>query len=79
MITLQDKLLTKTDCNEAGDYVVPNVLNPRDLGFRPDIGHKLYPHHTDIMPAFIKKLNQRVPVCNMFYPKIWQPTEKDEK
>ena len=37
----QDKLLTKTDCDEAGDYVVPNVFSPRDLVFRPDIGHKL--------------------------------------
>ena len=27
---------TWTDCGEAGDYVVPNVLSPRDLVFRPD-------------------------------------------
>ena len=40
-----DKMLTRTDCDEAEDYVVPNVLNPRDLVFRPDIGHKLYHHH----------------------------------
>ena len=45
MTTFQDKLLTKTDCDEAGDYVVPNVLSSRDLVFRPDIGHKLYHHH----------------------------------
>ena len=25
-----------TDCDEAGDYVVPNVLSPRDLVSRPD-------------------------------------------
>ena len=25
-----------TDCDEAGDYVVPNVLSPRALVFRPD-------------------------------------------
>ena len=25
-----------TNCDEAGDYVVPNVLSPRDLVFRPD-------------------------------------------
>ena len=31
MIIFQDKLLTRTDCDEAGDYVVPNVLSPRDL------------------------------------------------
>ena len=28
--------LTWTDCDEAGDYVVPNVLSPRDLFSRPD-------------------------------------------
>ena len=27
---------TRTDCDKAGDYVVPNVLSPRDLVFRPD-------------------------------------------
>ena len=27
---------TWTDCDAAGDYVVPNVLSPRDLVFRPD-------------------------------------------
>ena len=28
---------TWTDCDEAGDYVVPNVLSSRDLVSRPDI------------------------------------------
>ena len=28
---------TWTYCGEAGDYVVPNVLSPRDLVSRPDI------------------------------------------
>ena len=30
---------TWTDCDHgdaAGDYVVPNLLSPRDLDFRPD-------------------------------------------
>ena len=27
---------TSTDCDEAGDYAVPNVLSPRDLVSRPD-------------------------------------------
>ena len=45
MTIFQDKLLTRTDCDEAGDYVVRNVLSPRDLVFRPDIEHKLYHHH----------------------------------
>ena len=31
MTIYQDKLLTRTACDEAGDYVVPNVLSPRDL------------------------------------------------
>ena len=31
-----DVRLTWTDCDKAGDYVVPNVLSPRDLVFRPD-------------------------------------------
>ena len=31
-----DVRLTWTDCDKAGDYVVPNVLSPRDLASRPD-------------------------------------------
>ena len=31
-----DGRLTRTNCDEAGDYVVPNVLSPRDLVSRPD-------------------------------------------
>ena len=37
--------LSLTDCDEAGDYVVPNVLNPRDLVSRSnnmDETRKLY-------------------------------------
>ena len=48
MTTFQDKLLTRTDCDEAGDYVMPNVLSPRDLVISHDIGHKLYHHHPKI-------------------------------
>ena len=33
-----------TDCDEAGDYVVPNVLSPRDLVSRPDIMDETVPH-----------------------------------
>ena len=37
--------MTRTNsCDEAGDYVVPNVLSPRELDFRPD-NMKLYYHH----------------------------------
>ena len=35
-----------TDCDEAGDYVVPNVLSPRDLVFRPDNMDETVPHNT---------------------------------
>ena len=39
-----DGRLTWTDCDEAGDYVVPNVLSPRDLVFRPDNMDETVPH-----------------------------------
>ena len=35
---------TWTDCDEAGDYVVPYVLSPRDLVFRPDNMDETVPH-----------------------------------
>ena len=35
---------TWTDCDEAGDYVVPDVLSPRDLVFRPDNMDDTVPH-----------------------------------
>ena len=35
---------TWTDCDEAGDYVVPNVLSPRNLVFRPDNMDETVPH-----------------------------------
>ena len=35
---------TWTDCDEAGDYVVPNVLSPRDLVSKPDIMDETVPH-----------------------------------
>ena len=31
-----DERLTRTNCDEAGDYVVPNVLSPSDLVFNSD-------------------------------------------
>ena len=36
MTIFQDKMLTRSYCDEAGDYAVPNVLSPRDLVFRPE-------------------------------------------
>ena len=35
---------TLTDCDEAGDFVVPNVLSPRDLVFRPENIDETVPH-----------------------------------
>ena len=35
---------TWADCDEAGDYVVPTVLSPRDLVFRPDNMEETVPH-----------------------------------
>ena len=35
---------TWTDCDEAGDYAMPNVLSPRDLVFRPDNMDETVPH-----------------------------------
>ena len=35
---------TRTDCDETGDCVVPNVLSPRDLVFRPGNTDETVPH-----------------------------------
>ena len=35
---------TWTDCDEAGEFVVPNVLSLRDLVSRPDIMDETVPH-----------------------------------
>ena len=35
---------TWTDCDKAGDYVVPNVLSPMDLVFRHDNMDETVPH-----------------------------------
>ena len=36
ILETKDLRLTRTDCEEAEDYGVPNVFSPRDLVFRPD-------------------------------------------
>ena len=41
---------TWTNFDEAGDYVVPNVLSPRDLVSRPEIMDETVPH----TPPFVK-------------------------
>ena len=45
---------TWTDCDEAGDYAVPNVLSPRDLVFRPDNMDKTVPHTLIWVQIFCK-------------------------
>ena len=56
---------TRTDCDKAGDYVVPNVLSPRDLVFRPDNMDKTVPHtkHRREKTVFIMKTCP----CNVHY------------
>ena len=49
-----DERPTWPDCDEAGDYVVPNVLSPRDLVSRPDNMDETVPHtYMDSHPAAV--------------------------
>ena len=46
------------DCDEAGDYVVPNVLSPRDLISRPDIMDETVPHikkFQRVLPSIVSR------------------------
>ena len=48
---------TWTDCDEAGDYVVPNVLSPRDLVCRPDKhGRNCTTHTITVMLVIFQKI-----------------------
>ena len=52
-----DGRLTLTDCDEdgeAGDYVVPNMLSPRDLVFRPDNMDETVPHIIKGLRALVR-------------------------
>ena len=53
-----------TDCDEAGDYVVPNVFSPMDLVFRPDNMDETVPHFS----------RHFVPTFNLFVPEQFVPT-----
>ena len=44
MTIFQDRLMTSTYCDKAGDNAVPNVLSPMDLVFRPDLQTKTVQH-----------------------------------
>ena len=50
---------TWTNCDEAGDYVVPNVLSPRDLVFRPDNMDETVPHMYHFIVAQISSIALR--------------------
>ena len=50
---------TWTDCDEAGDYVVPYLLSPRDLVPRPDIMDETVPH-TKIYTTNVDLVNEDV-------------------
>ena len=49
-----DGQLTRTDSDEAGDYVVPNVLSPRDLVFRPNNMDETVPHTVSTILLLLK-------------------------
>ena len=53
-----DGRLTWTDCDEAGDYVVPNVLSPRDLVSRPDNMDETVPHTKSYVSKFDLAINK---------------------
>ena len=46
LVELKDGRPTWTDCDEAGDYVVPNVLSSRDLVFRADNMDETVPQYS---------------------------------
>ena len=50
-----DRRPTWTNCDEAGDYIVPNVLSPRDLVFRPDNMDETVPHTIQRSPSVIQE------------------------
>ena len=51
---------TWTDCDEAGDYVVPNVFSPRDLVFRPDNMDETVPHMSDLVVSYLVGNSQTI-------------------
>ena len=50
-----DGRLIWIDCNEAGYYVVPNVLSPRDLVSRPDDMDETVPHTLHEVPLIAEQ------------------------
>ena len=71
-----DERPTWTDCDEAGDYVVPNVLSPRDLVFRPDIMDETVPHTDMVKKTNFKNLllrNRRIDYHETWYETLGTP------
>ena len=58
---------TWTDCDEAGDYVVPNVLSPRDLVFRLDNVDETVPHTQRQIQTSLSLRKHAHAVCSDFY------------
>ena len=56
-----DGRLTWTDCDETGDYVVPNVLSPMDLVSRPDNMDETVPQSFEWATKIIVRKAQGVP------------------
>ena len=50
--------LTWTECDEAGDYVVTNVLSPRDLASRLDNMDELVLHTTTVTINKMKTIDK---------------------
>ena len=59
-----------TDCDEAGDYVVPNVLSPRDLVSRPDIMDETEPH--TVSGKFCSPLSTHLYTADQQAPPRWK-------
>ena len=59
-----DLRLAWTDCDEAGDYVVPNVLSPRDLVSRPDNMDETVLHTKKTIEQIYR--NRYLSICKLF-------------
>ena len=62
-----DVRLTWTDCDEAGDYVVPNVLSPRVLVFKPDNTDDMHYTNIDIVYMYIFMLFKAITLSSSGY------------
>ena len=51
--TFHDNQPTRTNCDEGGDYAVPNMLSPRDLVFRPGLWTKKLYTHTQLSSVIL--------------------------